>query len=67
MCELCLLCLPGPVSAPFPFPKRPFPQPTNSSVLEGADPAAYLREALEATFAKAVGMWARHTVRPLGE
>lgn len=49
------------------FRNDPRHLPTNSSVLEGADPAAYLREALEATFAQAVGMWARHTVRPLGE
>lgn len=31
------------------------------------DAGTFLREALEATFARAVGLWARHTVRPLGE
>lgn len=44
-----------------------------SSVLEGgagsgvAEPGAFLREAVEATFMRAVGLWARHTARPLGE
>jgi hypothetical protein len=40
---------------------------THSSVLEGADAGAFLREAVEATFARAVSLWARHTVGPLGE
>ncbi len=37
-----------------------------SSVLDGADAGAFLREAVEATFARAVSLWARHTVGPLG-
>lgn len=64
-----------PKGAPYHTMPRPLTTHTYtySSVLvrdiadTTADPGAFLREALEATFSRAVGLWAAHTVRPLGE